>query len=383
MASFPEYKREFKYTNELKANTAYMQLGMPIGYNDESKEPYIIGAIFAEEMYFLKSLGKEVCVKMNCPGGRMFDGWPIMDAVRTTDAEMIGVGLICSMAVPIFLSARKEKRRAMSFAKMMIHPPSGDDDDAKNQMRNSLATVLKETTKYKQAEIDAMLKDGAPDTWLDATEMKRRGIICEVIPTNSAPEVEEKDPYAIYNVYNQFNENNMAEPAKPVTGDATQVQAFLDLHNQLAEVKKDLAIKDAKILELTNSLKAQEDAVKAAKVAGATALVDVAIKNKQINLPADPTAALSMRNQFIDMANTAPDAFKAMLPKSNGTTERQSVLNHVKTESEAHPQGGDDQETYEFLANNNPKKLYAMMDENPEQYTKIVNAYHQSKLNIK
>lgn len=384
MAAFPEYKREFKYTNQMEQNTAYMLLGHPLGFDDKSKSPYIIGAIFAEEMYFWASVGKEVCVKINCPGGGIMDGFSIMDAIRTTDASTVNVGVAASMAVSIMLSARKEKRSAMAYAKMMIHPPAGKDKIAVDAMRGSLTQILTDTSNFSAVQITDMLKDGAPDTWLTAKEMAQNGLILKknILSTNAQPEeVEETDPYALYNIFNQFNEN-MAETPKPVPGtDVTQ--AFLDIHNQLAASKAETAAKDAAILEMTNKLKALEDQAKADKLSGATALVDVAIKNKQLTMPVDPTEALVMRNQYVEMAATAPVAFKAMLApvKVAPATERTSVLNHINVEG----QNGvttPKEETYEYLANHNPKKLYAMMDENPEQYAQIVNQFQQTKNRI-
>lgn len=380
MAAFPEYKREFKYTNQMEQNTAYMLLGKPIGFNEKSKEPIIIGASFADEMYFWNSIGKKIKVKINCPGGRMFDGWPIMDAVRTTDASTEAVGIVCSMAVPIMLAARKENRSAMSYAKAMIHPPHGNggpvDKVQADMMRNSLQTILSETTSFSKSAIEDMLKEGADDTWLTAKEMKKYGLISSITSTNSGDEeVENTDPYAMYKVYNQLNEKEMADTPKPVPG-ADVTQAFLDIHNQLAASKAETAAKDAAILEMTNKLKSLEDQAKAEKLSGATALVDVAIKNKQLTMPVDPTQALAMRNQYIEMAAAAPDAFKAMLTPIKATTaatERTSVLNHINVDGQNTPK----EETYEYLTNHNPKKLYAMMDENPEQYAQIVNEYQQ------
>lgn len=385
MAAFPEYKREFKYTNQMEQNTAYMLLGHPLGFDDRpegKKAPYIIGAIFAEEMYFWASVGKEVCVKINCPGGGIMDGFSIMDAVRTTDASTVNVGVAASMAVSIMLSARKEKRSAMAYAKMMIHPPAGKDKVAVDAMRGSLTQILTDTSNFSAVQITDMLKDGAPDTWLTAKEMAQNGLILKknILATNAEPEsVEETDPYALYNIFNQFNEN-MAETPKPVPG-ADVTQAFLDIHNQLAASKAETAAKDAAILEMTNKLKAHEDQAKADKLSGATALVDVAIKNKQITMPVEAASALAMRNQYIEMAAAAPDAFKAMLTpvKATPVTERTSVLNHISVEGQ---NGIPKEETYEYLANHNPKKLYAMMDENPEQYAQIVNQFQQTKNRI-
>lgn len=379
MAKFPSYQREFKYTNELKQNTAYMLLGRPIGFDEKAKVPNIIGSVFAEEMYFWHSIGKEICVKENCPGGGIVDGFSIMDAVRTTDAAVCVVGIAASMGVSILLSARKEKRSAVSFAKAMIHPPAGKEKVYVDAMRGSLMEILTETTNYSKAQVEDMMKDGAPDVWLTAKEMKSKGLISEIIPVNIKEEVEESaDPYTLFEVFNQINENTMATKPEERTLDES-LKAFADLQNSLNEKTTAIASKEAEIVALTAKLKAFEDKEKTDKLTAATALVDVAVKNKQIVIPADNAG---LKDQYIKMAQEAPEAFKAMLGTAKApATERQSVLAHVKTEATAQHTTPEN-ETYEWLANHNPTALYEMMDNEPEKYTSLVNAF-QAKTKYK
>lgn len=379
MAQFPEYKRDFKYTNKLEENTAYMLLGHALGYDEKSKAPYIIGAIFAEEMYFWASVGKEICVKINCPGGGIMDGFSIMDAIRQTNASTVNVGVAASMAVSIMLSARKEKRSTLAYARMMIHPPSGKDKVAVDALRGSLTQILSDCSNYSKTQIEDMLKEGAPDTWIDSKEMKKRGLVSNIIPTNSEPEeVEEETLPALYNVYNKLIEKEMAEPAKPGAAGGDVNQAFIDISNKLTESTAAITAKDAEITELKNKLKAIEDADKASKLAAATALVDVAIKNKQIVIPEGNT---TLKDSYIRMAQDAPDAFKNLLETNKPATRTTSVMNHMTGAIQQTPAGQE--ETYEYLANKNPKKLYDMMDNEPEKYQQLVNAWTEKVTNQK
>lgn len=373
MGKFPQYKREFKYTSELKENTAYMLLGHPIGYDPKAKSPFIIGAIFAEEIYFWHSQGKKICVKINCPGGSIMDGFSIMDAIRTSDAETVGVGVVASMAVHIMLSARKEKRSCVSYARAMIHGPQGGSDPVMSEaFRSSLAQVLNETTKFSKAEVDEMLKEGAPDTWLTAKEMKSKGLVSEILTVNDEPdEVEENDPYVLYNVFNKLIEKSMTN--QPTLEESLTV--LTNLQNSLNEKATVIAAKEAEITDLKNQIEQLKNADKVAKEAAAKAKVEVAIKNKQIVIPEGNTV---LRAQYEKAALETPELFETMIASKPAAAQRQSVVAHIKSDV-----GNDADETYEYLANHNPKKLYDIMENDPERFNKLVNQMHNKVQNQK
>ncbi len=365
MAKFPEYKREFKYTSELKENTAYMLLGHPIGFDPKAKSPFIIGAIFAEEMYFWNSVGKNICVKINCPGGGIMDGFSIMDAIRTTGASTQNVGVAASMAVSIMLSAKKSNRSAVVYSKMMIHPPSGGDKVAVDAMRGSLSQILNDTSNFSKSEIEEMLKDGAPDLWLDTKDMVKKGLVPKenIYSTNEEPEeVEENDPYVLYNVFNKLIEKTMAKPEEQSLEQS--LKAFADLKNSLDEKAATIAAKEKEIGELKSKIEAIENADKQAKETASKAKVEVAIKNKQIVIPEGNT---TLRAQYEKVALETPELFEAMIA-AKPAAQRQSVVSHIKSEQTVL----DGKETYEYLANKNPQKLYDMMDNEPEKYNQLV-----------
>ena len=353
MGKFPTYEREFKYTSELSENEVYMLLGLPLGSSSEN-QPYIIGSIFAEEMYFWKQNGYDICLKINCPGGNIMDGFSIMDAVRECKAETQNIGVCASMAVPIFLCGAK--RKAYDYSKMMIHPPMGENKPALEMMRDSLGTILKKLSNYAPDEVDTMLKDGAPDTWLNATEMEARGLINEIIPTEKQPEgAPSGDPYALYKVYNQLIQTEMAEKPKP--GD--EVQALTELKASMETINS----QKAEIETLKKEIKDMKDA-EALKVKNeATALVDGAAKDGKITIPEGDTA---LREQFIQMAIATPKAFAAIIAAKPAQATRQSVTNHMQINTEK-----PEQETYEWLANNDPHKLNNMFTEDPERFKKL------------
>jgi len=352
MAKFPAFQREFHYTNEIGNNDVYMLLGLPIGQPSSKQPRTIIGAIFAEEMYFWKSQGKNICVKINCPGGNILDGFSIIDAIRQTGAKTQNIGIAASMGLNILLSG--SHRSGYEYSKGMIHGPTGADKTMVELMRDSLATLLYKLSNFTKPQVEDMLKEDAPDTWLTAKEMKIKGLIDEVIPTDMELQGEEKDPYALYAVYNSLIEKTMA---KENEGDALKIIA--DVQAKLEENTKALTAKDAKITELEGKIKAKEDAEKLAKESAAKLLVENAIKEKKLSDKAE------LKEAFVKMAMETPEAFKVMLDSK--VAPRASVVAHMKVDTAEVVE----EESYEWLANNDTKKLEDIMDNEPERFNKM------------
>ena len=364
MAKYPAFQREFHYTNEIGNNDVYMLLGLPIGQPSSKQPRTIIGAVFAEEMYFWRSQGKNICVKINCPGGNILDGFSIIDAIRQTGAKTQNIGIAASMGLNILLSG--SHRSGYEYSKGMIHGPQGSDKSMVDMMRDSLSNLLQKLSNFTKHQVEDMLKEDAPDTWLTAKEMKTKGLIDEVIPTEVELQGEEKDPYALYAVYNQLIEKEMA---KENEGDALKIIA--DVQAKLEANTTAMTAKDTEIADLKAKLKAKEDAEKLAVQAAGKAIVEAAIKDKKLSDKAE------LKDQFVKMAVDSPEAFKAMLDSK--VAQRSSVVAHMKAE------GAEvvEEETYEFLANNDTKKLYDMMDNDPEKYTKLVAKWQEKERNKK
>lgn len=360
MGKFPEYKREFKYTSELSENEVFMLLGLPIGDGDKQK-PHIIGAVFAEEMYFWNSVGKQICVKINSPGGNIIDGFSIMDAIRHTKARTMNVGIAASMAMNILLTG--SSRHSYDYAKGMIHPPMGKNKAAVDMMRDSLTTVLTSLSNFSKDQIENMLKDGAPDTWLTAKQMQKHGLIDGIIPTELKPEeVESDDPYALYTVFNSLITQTMADKTE-------KPEVFADLMAASLADKEKIKNQETELEALKAKLKAIEDAAVAEKLTTAKTLVENAIKEKKLSDKAE------LKEQFVKMALDTPEAFKAMVESNKPAAQsRTSVVNHIGAAKGA-SEGAE--ETYEYLANHDPQRLYALMDDDPEKYNRLVRDWQE------
>ena len=364
MAKFPEFQREFHYTNEIGNKDVYMLLGLPIGQPSSKQPRTIIGAIFAEEMYFWRSQGKNIVVKINCPGGNILDGFSIIDAIRQTGAKTQNIGIAASMGLNILLSG--SHRSGYEYSKGMIHGPQGTDKTMVELMRDSLSNLLYKLSSFTKAQVEDMLKEDAPDTWLTAKEMKSKGLIDEVIPTEVELQGEEKDPYALYAVYNSLIETTMAKE-----NEVDALKIIAEVQAKLEENTKALQAKDATIAELEGKIKAKEDAEKLAAQAAGKAIVEAAIKAGKLSDKAE------LKDQFVKMAVDSPDAFKAMIDSK--PAQRHSVVAHMKVEGAETPE----EETYEYLANNNVPKLQELMDNEPEKYNKLVAKWQEKERNKK
>lgn len=355
MSKFPNFTREFKFTNQVDNSRVYMLLNEGIG---SSKNPRsIIGSVFAEEMYFWHGQNKKITVKINCPGGGVIDAFSIIDAIKTTGADTENTGIAASAAMLILCAGAH--RSAGSHTKGMIHGPKGEDKVLENLMRDSLTTLLKDGSNYPQAEIENMVKAGAPDVWLSAKEMKEKGLIDEVINSRHKVEASVTDPYALYEVYNSLTENQMPEEQK---GDVNKAYAEILASLTTAQSEKTSAL--AEIADLKAKLKAKEDADKAKIDGEAKTIVEAAIKAKQL-----PEAK---KDQFIKMAVADLDGFKAML-ETTKPVDRKSVVASMKLDTTP-----DDKKNYRWYEDNDVTALMEMMDNEPEKYNRLVNEYNDS-----
>jgi hypothetical protein len=292
-----------------------------------------------------------------------------MDAIRECGATTENIGIAASIGAHILASGKK--RRMYDYAKVMLHPVSSTEPTAKEVMdvfSASIRQMLVSRTKLSETRIDAILKPGAPNTWMDAKQALAAGIVDEIIDTDFELSEESSDPYALYNVYNKLT--NMATKPEEKTLEES-LKLITDVQNKLTESTAAITAKDAEIVALKTLLQTQKDADALKAKNAATALVDTAIKNKQISVPEGNT---TLKDQFVKMAIDTPEAFNSMLQAK--PAPRPSVINHIGTKATGTTES-EAEETYESLANNNPTRLYEMMDTEPEKYKALVNKFQQ------
>lgn len=377
-----------KYTNAINGDKAIMLLYDYIGYNPKDGTG-IRGAWFAEEMYWHKQSGRNVCVYINSPGGQVYDGFSIIQAILDCEADTHIVGMAASMAGVI---AQFGKHRSMNdFAVGMIHPPAGGNEKLTAITKDQLKDCLTKRSKLSEKQINAMMAEGE-ETWLDSSEMLEKGLIDEVIITGT--NVDEKinlkkinakvlNVNETYKIYSDIVNEITSSTPNPTDMDIKLVGAELGLDNadqsmvlnKIKEIKTAAAEKAA--------LQTKFDAAEAAKTAAETAkaTAENALKEERKaratelveNAIASGKIKEDSKADYIALAESNYDLAKKTLNGIQaGGTVHNSVMNILPTGGSAKDVAVED---YESLAKNDPKKLQEIAEKEPAKFDKLVADY--------
>lgn len=150
----------------------------------------------------LKALGdvKDITVSINSPGGSVFDGLTIYNALRASGANVTVkvMGIAASIASIIAMAGKKIVMPENSF--MMIHNPLnviyGNADDMRemadilDKVGSSLVATYVARTGKSEEEVKALMD---AETYMTAAEAKELGFADEVIPAVEAKAAFEVD----------------------------------------------------------------------------------------------------------------------------------------------------------------------------------------------
>jgi len=129
----------------------------------------------------------KINLRINSPGGEVFDGLAIFNLIRAHKGEVITTidGLAASMASAIALAGNKVIMPENAY--MMIHNPWGiaigdaqdmaDMADFLEKLNGTLANIYVKKSGKEQGEIRALMDQ---ETWLTAAEAKDLGLADEV-----------------------------------------------------------------------------------------------------------------------------------------------------------------------------------------------------------
>jgi ATP-dependent Clp endopeptidase proteolytic subunit ClpP len=144
---------------------------------------------FVTEFNNLEKENDRINIRINSPGGSVFDGLPIYNAIANSKVEThtYNEGLAASMAALILLSGKTV--HTANNALMMIHSPStgawGNAREIQNvlnaldKVQQSLITCLVDKTGKTKEEIAAAWFD-YDDHWFTADEAKTEGFVDEI-----------------------------------------------------------------------------------------------------------------------------------------------------------------------------------------------------------
>ena len=384
-----------KYTNAVNGNKAIMFLYEYIGQPPKGINDWIRPQYFADEMYYHNQMGREICVYINSPGGQIYGGFTIIQALLDCEADTHIVGMAASMAGVV---AQFGKRRTMNdFAVGMVHPPGGSAGPVLELARQQLRDCLTKKSKLSAKKIEALLEDGADDTWLDSSQMESMGLVDEVISTGKKKPADflnfnlkngmEKfsdinETFKIYtDIVNSLTESTNLTSKNDM--DITKIGAELGIENPteatvlarlkelqtsnaaIGTVKTELETEKTAKAAIEAAKKTAEDTLLAERSARATELIENAILAGKIKE--------EVRKSYTELAVTNYDLAKQTLAGivTAGAPAHASVHNVIDTKV------GDpvNEETYENLAQNHPKKLAELFEKDRAKYDRLEAAY--------
>lgn len=187
---FRNEKMEFKYCKNPDAEIPIFcieeQVGTTAGEEDEAEkvESGIVGSIFSQEIKFIDNLGKKgIEVHINSQGGFVKDGYSIFFALNSakTPVTTICTGMAASIAGIIFEAGKIRKMTDYSF--IMIHNPSGGEDEELNIMRDGLVKILSKRAGMTPGKMSELMDQ---TSYIPHDEALTLGLCDEILETQVA-----------------------------------------------------------------------------------------------------------------------------------------------------------------------------------------------------
>ena len=168
--------------------------------DDESAEIIIydvIGWPYNDAFDMVRSLGeitaKNITVRINSPGGDVFDGMAIFNALREHPAHVTTKieGLAASMASVVAIAG--DEVQAHKNTMYMIHDPwvlaAGNQYDLREiadllqKIGGNMLDIYYDKSNIGKRDLKSMMKE---ETWFTAAEAKGRGLIDTILDTGAA-----------------------------------------------------------------------------------------------------------------------------------------------------------------------------------------------------
>jgi len=177
----------------------------------------------------------KLVVRINSPGGDVFDGWAIYNYLKSRPypVETINDGAAASIASIILMAGSKV--RSSAHALIMIHDPwmmsMGNADQLRSdaglldKVASDLTAIYAEKSGMVAADVAALM---AAETWMSAEEALAYKLIDEIVDTSAAPDAAVTAASALYNCdlpkKNEKPDDRPADSYDP-PADAAQTQS--------------------------------------------------------------------------------------------------------------------------------------------------------------
>jgi ATP-dependent protease ClpP protease subunit len=344
---------------------------------------------FAVNLREITSSGMTPKIVINSPGGSVFGGMEIIDAMIDSNVNTHIAGMAASMGG--IISQFGKKRTANDFSMLMIHSARGAKDKSLlSKIDENLKAILMSRSKLSKVQLDDIFEKGK-DVWFDASEMLALGLIDEIIETKVTVKNLDKSS-KLSNLYASFNEavnkleDSFLEPNKTVKA-ITRLNDYEEMNSEFKEVKSQLGLDSSDTeRDVLNSIKAKDTAI-------GDLTAEVELKNEEIERLNNSITSMNEK-KGIDMVkqanadgkikNEAVDGFiafakvdfegcKAALDGIVVGEVRDSISNVIsaKNTEESILERG-----YAKLASEDPEALKKIAEEKPELFNKLVDNYN-------
>ncbi len=340
------------------------------------------GMRFIDYLKDLEDQAGPITIKLHTPGGSVFDGNLIHNALRSSKADIRIeiIGIAASMGAVIALSRDEVYLAENGF--LMIHAPSGmtygnaaEHLQTAKLLRSIEGNFVKKLSHKTGRSTHDARKWLSGNNWFDAQEAKTEGLIAGVIDAEAEVEELEDDDYRVTNLYERFaavllpnhpeeSPRNWADHLsgaqktipEPKSQSKTSEMKILAKHLGLSEEATEETILKAikaqekqlesvrsslkKAEQTANKLKAAEDNRRKAEIGKK---VDAAVKDGRLDasgadavkaLPAETAEALlkalPKRDKISDNLDDGSDPLAQFKGKSWDELDRQGLLAELK-----------------------------------------------------
>lgn len=193
----------------------YGYIGQDIWWeDDEDKNESLTDLEVVRKLKDLELMYNRINIRINSPGGSIFHGDPIINAIRTSTAEIHTYvdGLAASMAADIWLAGKY--RHMATNGKLMIHCSSSVEWGTAKDMREcadmldkfdaAAIAVMAESTGMSEEEVKNQFYD-YKDHWFTRNDVKAMGLLSDDEPYEAPDEIEDPEKMTLPELIRHFN----------------------------------------------------------------------------------------------------------------------------------------------------------------------------------
>ena len=361
-----KFVKNFKESEE----AATMLLYQEIGGNG------INGAAFAEELYWLSKNVPLVNIRINSPGGSIFEGYSIYSAMREVKIPVDTYNDFIAASMGGIIAQQGRKRYAADNSLIMLHNPQGGGESVKDMevlglLKNSLIDAYSARTGNDGTIISGLMD---VETWVEARQVNGVSAMLEMgladkLFSSSVKTI--KNEAQIYNVAKLYSISNSILNNDKM--DNEKIEQLTKQLSDLSEVVNGLkADKEAKELEITNlkaELLGKDSVLKEASDKLAVELIENAIKDGKVKA--------EVKDKLITDAKNSFDIVKNMLDSMPSSTASRftNVINSGASASTVDAARAS--WTIRDYEEKDPKALGEIFKNDKDLYNEMFNKYYK------